>query len=157
MDADAPLGLPLEYIINHVFLPPKLPQLNDTTTEVEVGLTKLFHETLNTFIGLLPEDDQDDLIALPPMLSILLDDGSQGSPIRNLDQKLADMVHGGAYFQICLLLRSFLTDPPRQMCWHFNLLTKMPALYFEGKPKHTLSKPSSSRQLQRLSWVRLEE
>ncbi|TVY17756.1 hypothetical protein LARI1_G004515 [Lachnellula arida] len=94
MDADVPLGLPLEYIINHVFLPPKLPQLNDTTTEVEVGLTKLFHETLDRFIGLLPEDDQDDLIALPPMLSILLDNGSLGSPIRNLDQKLADMVEG---------------------------------------------------------------
>ncbi|TVY37088.1 hypothetical protein LSUB1_G005891 [Lachnellula subtilissima] len=94
MDADVPVGLPLEYIINHVFLPPKLPQLNDTTVEVEVALTKLLHETLNSFIGLLPEDDQDKLITLPPMLSILLDDGILGSPIRNLDQKLADMVEG---------------------------------------------------------------
>ncbi|TVY45523.1 hypothetical protein LOCC1_G005368 [Lachnellula occidentalis] len=94
MDADVPVGLPLEYIINHVFLPPKLPQLNDTTVEVEVALTKLFHDTLNTFIGLLPEDDQDALITLPPMLSILLDDGSLGSPIRTLDQKLAEMVEG---------------------------------------------------------------
>ncbi|CZR56441.1 uncharacterized protein PAC_06329 [Phialocephala subalpina] len=94
MDADVPIGLPLEYIVNHVFLPPKLPQLNDTTPEVEVALTKLFHHTLISFIGLLPEDDQDDWIKLPPMLSILLDDGNSGNPIRNLDEKLGKMAEG---------------------------------------------------------------
>jgi len=98
MDADVPVGLPLEYIVNHVFLPPKLPQLNDTTPDVEVALTKLFRDTLNSFIGLLPEDDQDDWIKLPPMLSILLDNGNLGSPIRNLDKKLDEMVEGGASF-----------------------------------------------------------
>jgi hypothetical protein len=96
MDADALMGLPLDYIVNHVFLPPKLPQLNDTTPEVEVALTKLFHDALNSFIGLLPEDAQDDWSTLPPMLSILLDDGNLGSPIRNLDRKLDEMVEGGA-------------------------------------------------------------
>lgn len=97
MDADVPLGIPLEYIVNHVFLPPKLPQLNDTTPEVEVALTKLFHDTLNSFIG-LPEADQNGWTALPSMLSILLDDGNLGNPIRNLDEKLGEMVEGGAYF-----------------------------------------------------------
>ncbi|KAE9375857.1 hypothetical protein N431DRAFT_556187 [Stipitochalara longipes BDJ] len=94
MDDEVPVGFPLEYIANHVFLPPKLPQLNDTTPDVEVALTRLFHDTLNSFISLLPEDEQDDWIALPPMLSILLDDGNLGSPIRNLDQKLGEMVEG---------------------------------------------------------------
>ncbi|KAF8859302.1 hypothetical protein BDZ45DRAFT_689400 [Acephala macrosclerotiorum] len=95
MDADVPVGIPLEYIVNHVFLPPKLPQLNDTTPEVEVGLTKLFHDTLNSFIGLLPEANQHDWITLPPMLGILLDDGNLGNPIRNLDKELDEMVEGG--------------------------------------------------------------
>jgi len=98
VDDEAHMGLPLEYIVNHVFLPPKLPQLNDTTTDVEVGLTRLFHDALHSFIGLLPEDGQDDWIKLPPMLSILLDNGNLGSPIRNLDKKLDEMVEGGAYF-----------------------------------------------------------
>jgi hypothetical protein len=98
MDADVPVGLPLEYIVNHVFLPPKLPQLNDTTPDEEVALTKLFHDTLNSFIGLLPEENQDDWITLPPMLSILLDNGNLRSPIRNLDKKLDEMLEGGAYF-----------------------------------------------------------
>lgn len=62
MDVDRPIGLPLEYIVNHVFLPPKLPQLDDTTVQVEVALTKLFYDALNSFIDLLPEDDQDDWI-----------------------------------------------------------------------------------------------
>ncbi|KAE8440617.1 hypothetical protein EG329_007019 [Mollisiaceae sp. DMI_Dod_QoI] len=94
MDADVPLGVPLEYIINHVFLPPKLPQQIDTTVQVEVALTKLFHDTLKTFICLLPEDAQEDWAILPPMLSILLDDGDLGNPIRNLDKKLGEMAEG---------------------------------------------------------------
>jgi hypothetical protein len=100
MDEDVPVGVPLEYIVNHVFLPPQLPQLNDTTPEVEVALTKLFHDALNSFIGLLPEDEQDDWIALPPMFSMLLDNGNLGSPIRNLDQKLNEMAEGGGYFYL---------------------------------------------------------
>jgi hypothetical protein len=98
VDDEVPMGLPLEYIVNHVFLPPKLPQQNDTTPDVEVGLTKLFHDVLHSFIALLPEDDQDDWIKLPPMLSILLDNGNLGNPIRNLDKNLDEMVEGGAYF-----------------------------------------------------------
>lgn len=96
MDPDVPVGLPLEYIINHCFLPPKLPQVSDTTPEVEVGLTKLLHDALISFIDLLPEDVQDEWLTLPRMLSILLDDGNLGSPIRNLDRKMDDMVQGGA-------------------------------------------------------------
>jgi len=94
---DGTLGIPMEYIVNHVFLPPKLPQLCDTTPEVEVALTKLLHDALNEFIGLLPEEVQHEWIALPHMLSILLDTGSLGSPIRNLDRELDGMVEGGAY------------------------------------------------------------
>jgi len=100
MDEDVPVGLPLEYIVNHVFLPPKLPQLNDTTPEVDAALTKLFHDTLHDFIELLPEDDQDDWIALPPMVSMLLDNGNLGSPIRKLDEKLRKMKEGGTYFDL---------------------------------------------------------
>lgn len=101
-DDDAPgtpssrARLPLDYIVNHVFLPPKLPQLNDTTPEVEVELTKLFHDTLHTFIGLLPDHDQDAWTHLPPMLEILLEVGELESPIAKLNEKLGDMAEGGA-------------------------------------------------------------
>ena len=99
MDAEVPVGLPLEYIVNHVFLPPKLPQVVDTTPELEVALTKAFHDALNSFIQLIPEDSvQDDWISLPAMLSILLDDGNLGSPIRDLNKKLERMREGGSYF-----------------------------------------------------------
>ncbi|KAL5318844.1 hypothetical protein ACEPPN_013911 [Leptodophora sp. 'Broadleaf-Isolate-01'] len=99
-DDDAPgtpssrARLPLDYIVNHVFLPPKLPQLNDTTPEVEVELTKLFHDTLHTFIGLLPDHDQDAWTHLPPMLEILLEVGELESPIAKLNEKLGDMAEG---------------------------------------------------------------
>lgn len=92
-------SLPLDYIINHVFLPSKLPQLCDTTPEVEFELTKLFRDTLQTFIDLLPERDQDDWTSLPPMLDILLVDGSLESPIRKLDKQLSVMGEGGTYFK----------------------------------------------------------
>ncbi|KAH7346369.1 hypothetical protein BKA65DRAFT_537048 [Rhexocercosporidium sp. MPI-PUGE-AT-0058] len=95
-DPGAPAGLPLEYIINHVFLPPKLPHLNDTTPEVEVALTKLFHDTLHNFIGLLPDQDQDGWAHLPPMLEILLEVGELESPIARLNEKIGDMAEGDA-------------------------------------------------------------
>lgn len=98
MDADVPVGLPLDYIVNHVFLPPKLPQQNDATPEVEAALTKLIHDTLRSFIGLLPEDIQEEWASLPSMLSILLDDGKLGNPIRKLNQRLGEMVEGGSCF-----------------------------------------------------------
>lgn len=56
MDAEVPLGLPLEYIVNHVFLPPKLPQQLHTIPEFEVALKKAFHDALNSFIQLMPDD-----------------------------------------------------------------------------------------------------
>ncbi|CAG8959752.1 hypothetical protein HYFRA_00001658 [Hymenoscyphus fraxineus] len=88
VDEDAPFGLPLDYIINHVFLPPKLPQSNDSTTLNEVALTKLFHETLKSFIDHLPEEDQNDWIPSSGMLDTLLDDGNLGTSFQGLSRVL---------------------------------------------------------------------
>ncbi|KUJ20152.1 uncharacterized protein LY89DRAFT_716588 [Mollisia scopiformis] len=82
------------YIFNHVFLPPKLPQLNDTTPEVEVGLTELFHNTLSLFLDDLPEEEQGNWMRLPAMLNILLNNNNIESPFRNLDEKLGNMREG---------------------------------------------------------------
>ncbi|KAL2069540.1 hypothetical protein VTL71DRAFT_14219 [Oculimacula yallundae] len=95
--AGPPADLALEYIINHVFLPPKLPQLNDTTPKVEVALTKLFHETLHTFINNLPAQDQNGWSHLPSMLDLLLgsnEDDELESPITKLDKKILEMAEG---------------------------------------------------------------
>ncbi|KAI9055047.1 hypothetical protein LZ554_000013 [Drepanopeziza brunnea f. sp. 'monogermtubi'] len=94
MNDEAPIGIPINYIINHCFLPPKLPSYNDTNTEVEVCLTTFFHDAILSFINLLPEEEHDAWNGLPSMLSILLDRGTRASPVRTLDQKLHDMVEG---------------------------------------------------------------
>lgn len=83
VDTDAPIGSPLQYIINHVLLPPKLPQHNDGALLNEVGLTKAFQEALISFTHVLPEDNQDAWIPLHSMLDILLDDGNLGNPLRS--------------------------------------------------------------------------
>ncbi|KAK0120124.1 hypothetical protein ONS95_011532 [Cadophora gregata] len=97
MEPDAPGEFPLEYIIDHVFLPPKLPTENDTSVEEEVILTKLVHDTLNNFIELLPDDDETSQYKrLPPMLSILMEVGKLESPIKKLGAKIEEMTAGDA-------------------------------------------------------------
>jgi hypothetical protein len=101
----APVNFNLEYNINHVFLPPKLPHMNDTTTAFELGLTKAINDALKSFIDLLPEEG--DWKVLPPMLEILLDDGVLESPVAILSDKLGNMNEGGLCFQNCCYCRSF--------------------------------------------------
>ncbi|CAG8984161.1 hypothetical protein HYALB_00008163 [Hymenoscyphus albidus] len=90
-DEDAPIRGTLEYVINHVFLPPQLPQTNDTDPQNEAGLTKLFHDTLTEFIDLLPGEDQNDWIPSSEMLKVLIEEDGSESPLRNLVQQLDDM------------------------------------------------------------------
>ncbi|PVH87759.1 hypothetical protein DL98DRAFT_544883 [Cadophora sp. DSE1049] len=95
MEPDAPEEFPLEYIIDHVFLPPKLPTESDTTFEIEAVLTDLVHDTLKKFIDILPQDDNArQWKRLPPMLSILLEADQQESPILKLGEKIGVMSEG---------------------------------------------------------------
>lgn len=113
VDDERPIGIPVKYIYDHVFLPPKLPQAADVNVQKEVALTHEFHDALNNFIGLLPENVQGDWRALPNMLNILLDDGNLGSPMRNLSRRLKDMKERGKYFAVDRVPANFMHRCPR--------------------------------------------
>jgi hypothetical protein len=48
----------LPYIIDHVFLPPKLPQKYDGGTAQDLELTTFFKDALQSFYGLQPVEAQ---------------------------------------------------------------------------------------------------
>ncbi|CZS96689.1 hypothetical protein WAI453_010110 [Rhynchosporium graminicola] len=71
---DSPAELPLEFIINHVFLPQSF--LSRTTQP--------------------QKDEQDAWTHLPPMLEFIKQAGDLGSQIEKLDEKITEMVVGDA-------------------------------------------------------------
>lgn len=48
----------LEYITNHVFLPPKLPQGDDSSAENTAALVDVVVQATDTFCEALPEDEK---------------------------------------------------------------------------------------------------
>jgi hypothetical protein len=48
----------LEYVIRHVFLPPKLPQSDDTDPANDASLTKAVHDALVAFLAHVPADER---------------------------------------------------------------------------------------------------
>lgn len=76
-----PLG-DILYMLNHVFLPPKLPQEDDTTVEHETALCDLAYRASLEFTPLLSDNQQRQWSSVSRMLETLL------QTIHSLDHRL---------------------------------------------------------------------
>ena len=81
-------------MLNHVFLPPKLPQADDSKLEHDIALCEFTYRASVDFQGLLPEDQQQQWSSIVRMLEMLLD-----STIRldraTLQQDILNLDEGG--------------------------------------------------------------
>jgi hypothetical protein len=60
------------YILNHVFLPPKLPQEDDTETDSDIALCHLVYQASREFVGFLSPPQQQQWSVVKTMLKALL-------------------------------------------------------------------------------------
>jgi len=91
----------LRYIINHVFLPPRLPQEDEQTNGVydkDFALCCLALRSLEHFISQLPEEQRKKHHCYVKMVQSFKD-LNRAKPFESGDllQKLQDMRSGGAY------------------------------------------------------------
>jgi hypothetical protein len=58
----------LLYMLNHVFLPPKLPQADDTNRDRDIALCRLVHDASLEFAGFLSQPQQQQWSIVNKML-----------------------------------------------------------------------------------------
>jgi hypothetical protein len=87
----------LVYMIDHVFLPPKLPQEEDSNFGTCDFLTKTVHDAIKTFPDYLPDAEKPLWDTAAKMMGALLDGTIVGIDAGKLDDRLAGMAAGGAY------------------------------------------------------------
>ncbi|KAK7434635.1 hypothetical protein VKT23_020101 [Stygiomarasmius scandens] len=88
---------PLNYIIHHVFMPPKLPQKDDYTAEYEEALCQTIHESAMRYAssGLLEPEDGPVWDFVVKMLSaITQSQASDGMSIDAIEEDLMKMQEG---------------------------------------------------------------
>lgn len=86
----------LQYSINHIFLPPKLPQEDDANIAEDLTLTKEYQAALESFAHLFPQDNSK-WASYAKMLSTTLDSRDMcGDMIfENVEMSLGQMTSGG--------------------------------------------------------------
>jgi hypothetical protein len=87
----------LLYILNHVFLPPKLPQEDDTETDSDIALCGLVYQASREFTGFLPQSQQKRWSIIIQMLEMLLRT-TQALDINVLAEDILCLEDGGQSF-----------------------------------------------------------
>ena len=87
----------LDYIINHVFLPPKLPQRDDSDVTNSVCLIKQLLAALRSFQDHLPEQNRSKWTPCIKMVGNLLElqDHQGGLVATKVETMLGEMIDGG--------------------------------------------------------------
>lgn len=62
----------VDFHINHIFLPPKLPQANDGDPRLENVLLRLVADAADTFANLVPDDQQPAVRQVATTISQLI-------------------------------------------------------------------------------------
>lgn len=92
----------LEYIINHVFLPPKLPQEDDRDSAKSAALAEELVEALRAFRTYSTQQDLPTWTSLARMvenMSRIRDESGDMNPDK-LEQTLLQMVDGGMFTKV---------------------------------------------------------
>ena len=87
----------LDYIINHVFLPPQLPHKDDTNASLSAHLIEKVIEAQRSFHDHVPEEQRSRWTSLTKMTTNLLElrDISGGLIPGKVETTLKEMVNGG--------------------------------------------------------------
>ena len=87
----------LDYIINHVFLPPKLPQKDDSDATKDSSLVEELLVALKSFQAHIPEQQRLEWIPCIKMVRNMLQirDHFGGLVAEEVETTLRDMVDGG--------------------------------------------------------------
>ena len=62
----------LQYLINHVFLPPKLPQKDDSSFENDISLLNACEEAIDRFIDHLQDSKRERLLVCQKIVQSML-------------------------------------------------------------------------------------
>jgi len=91
------MGKDLYYIINHVFLPPKLPQKDDNDVTKTVSVIEELLTALGSLQDRIPEHERSEWIPCIKMVSNMLElrDHFGGLVAGKLETTLRKMVDGG--------------------------------------------------------------
>ena len=96
------MDMPLRYVIQHVFLPPKLPQQDDSSSANDRDLTQRVQDALKSAAALSP--DETCWSTLASMTDVLLgeNDDSDDSiiPSQRLDTAMLSMKDDGMFWNI---------------------------------------------------------
>lgn len=87
----------LNYIINHVFLPPKLPQKDDSNDTKSAALIGQVLAALRSFQAYVPEHERPEWIGCTKMVGSMLElrDHVGGLMAEKLQITLREMMSGG--------------------------------------------------------------
>jgi hypothetical protein len=87
----------LTYVVNHVFLPPKLPRENDSNAAKDAALLESCLRALIRFQGYVPERERPEWTPIVEMVSKMLElreyDG--GLSAEKVELTLEKMIDGG--------------------------------------------------------------
>jgi hypothetical protein len=87
----------LTYIINHVFLPPKLPQKNDSDNGKGTSLIEELLAALRLFQAYIPEQERSEWIPCIKMVGNMLElqDQFGGLVVDKVETRLRKLMDGG--------------------------------------------------------------
>jgi hypothetical protein len=87
----------LNYIINHVFLPPKLPQKNDSNDTKSASLIEELLAALRSFQALIPEQKRSEWTPCIKMVGNMLElrNHFEGLAVEKVQITLRNMIDGG--------------------------------------------------------------
>ena len=95
------MGKDLNYIINHVFLPSKLPQKDDSNATKGASLAKEVLSALRSLQDNIPEQERSEWIPCIKMVGNMLEirDHFGGLVAKKVEMTLRGMVDGGTNVQ----------------------------------------------------------
>ena len=89
----------LEYIVNHVFLPPKLPRREDSSPEKVIDLTSAVLDALKGFVPTQPLSERPIWARMMRMIQNLQDSASHEDSMspEKISNMLMTLVDGGRF------------------------------------------------------------
>ena len=87
----------LQYLINHVFLPPKLPQQDDSSFENDINLLVACEDAIDRFINHLQSSKHEKLLACRKMILKMHESRNPRGDLspEKIDEVLKSMSDGG--------------------------------------------------------------
>lgn len=130
-------GGSLFYIIQHIFLPPRLPQKDDYSFENDIALLECLLDSLDDFKKSIPQDSQGRWKACTTLVQSLLDarEASGALDAAKIQDSLLNMTTGGRPIMLCSW-PAYNTDSKARLHWNTS-----------PRPERGNNRPSNGHRL----------